>query len=257
MNKRILPLLALLLPMLLSAQTLTQTWSEKTAYNLEKGKWETGIFQSFRYGLSDKIELRTNALLLPIFPNVGVKVALAEKCGWVLASEHALSYPTLLLQSLSFKGTGGLISPEFSYPFMLALSNTFYATKPFNDCALFTAEAGFSFALRGQKPDYRSSVDYPVLYPRMAHYYEGMTFRAAGSYKLEFARRWSLEENARLFVVTRDQDNLFLENAGTLQWAVSKSLRLRAGYNLSWGTYPFGNQWQLCPTFDLVFGSRH
>ena len=139
MNKRTILVLALLLPTLLTAQTLNQKWSEKTAYTLDKGKWETGIFQSFRYGLTDKIELRTNALILPIFPNVGVKIALQEFNGWQLASEHALSYPTLLLQSLSFKGTGGFLSPEFSYPFMISLSNGLWATKPLGTSACFTA----------------------------------------------------------------------------------------------------------------------
>lgn len=254
--KKTFLLLALLLPLVLSAQTLTQKWSEKTAYTLEKGKWETGIFQSFRYGLTDCIELRTNALLLPIFPNVGVKIALTEKDNWLIASEHALSYPTLLLQSLSFKGTGGFLSPEFSYPFMLSLSNNILATRPLGTTALFTAEAGFSFTLHGQNPNYQSSIDYPVLYPRMAHYYKGMSLRAGGSYKLQFAERWFLEENAKIFVITRNRDNAFVENAGTLQWAVGKSLRIRGWYNLSWGTYPYGNQLQLCPTIDLVFGSR-
>ena len=256
MKKNILSVLALMLPMLLTAQTLTKKWSEKTAYTLEKGKWETGIFQSFRYGLNNQIELRTNALLLPIFPNVGVKIALMEKSGWVFASEHALSYPTLLLKSLSFKGTGGFLSPEFSYPTMISLSNTLYGTKTLESNALLTAEVGFSFTLHGQNPDYQSSIDYPVLYPRMAHYYKGVSLRLGGSYKRQLSERLFLEENAKLFVITRNSDNLFLENAGTIMWAVGRSLRIRGGYNLSWGTYPFGNQFQLCPTIDLVFGSR-
>ncbi len=256
MNKKICLLLALMLPIVLTAQTLTHNWSEKTAYTLAKGKWETGIFQSFRYGLNDNIELRTNALLLPIFPNAGFKITLAEKGGWLLASEHAISYPTLLLKSLSFKGTGGILSPEFSYPFMLSLSNDVLASKLVGNNALLTVHAGFSFTLHGQNPNYQSSIDYPVLYPRMAHYYQGASLRAGGSFKWQFGEEWSLEENAKFFLIIRSQDNIFLENAGTLQWAVGESLRLRGGYNLSWGTYPFGNQLQLCPTIDLVFGSR-
>jgi hypothetical protein len=256
MKKRTFVLLALMLPTVLTAQTFIQKWSEKTAYTLEKGKWESGIFQSFRWGLNDRIELRTNALLLPIFPNAGIKIALGEKSGWLLASEHALSYPTLLLKSLSFKGTGGMLSPEFSYPTMISLSNTLLATKPLGVDALFSAEIGVSFTIHGQNPDYQSSIDYPVLYPRMAHYYEGVSLRVGGSYKRQLWERWYLEENAKWFVITRNRDNLFLENAGTVMWAVGRSLRIRGGYNLSWGTYPFGNQLQLCPTIDLVFGSR-
>jgi hypothetical protein len=257
MNIRHLALVALLLPTMLFAQNLERRWSEKTAFTLEKGKWESGLFQSFRYGLSDKVELRTNALLLPIFPNLGVKVAWAEYGDWQLAGEHSLSYPTLLLKSLSFKGTGGFLSPEFSYPFMLATSHIAYASRWLGDKALLTAEAGFSLTLRGGSIDYRSSIDYPVLYPRMAHYFKGMTLRGGVSYKLGLAERWSLEENARLFGMTRARDNLFVENAGTLQGLVGKSFRIRCGYNMSWGAYPYGNQMQLCPTLDLVFGNTH
>lgn len=255
MKKLLFIVFASMLPMMLTAQFFQHQWSEKTAYTLDKGKWESGLFQSFRYGLNPQVELRTNALLLPIFPNVGVKIALMEKGGWTFASEHAISYPTLLLKSLSFKGTGGFLSPEFSYPNMISSSNTLFATESIGSNALFTAEVGMSFSLRGQKLDYQSSIDYPVLYPRMAHYYQGALLRVGGSYKRMLSNTLFLEENAKLFLVTRNRDNVFLENAGTLHWAVGKSFGIRGGYNLSWGTYPFGNQWQLCPTIDLVFGS--
>jgi hypothetical protein len=261
MKRILLVMLVLLLPNLLkaqtlSSQTLSKRWSDRTAYTLEKGKWETGIFQSFRYGLNDKIELRTNAILLPIFPNAGVKVAWGSKNGWIFASEHALSYPTLLLQSLAFKGAGGILSPQFDYPTMISVSNTLLVTKPLWDCSLFTGEAGFSFTLHGRNPDYQSSIDLPLIYPRMAHYFQGVSFRAGGSFKGMITEKLFYEDNLKLFVITRNQDNVFAENSGTLMWAVGKSLRIKGGYVLSWGRYPFGNQFQLWPTLDLVFGSR-
>lgn len=256
MKKFRFALLALLLPGILAAQTLSRMWSEKTAITIDKGKWESGIVQSFRYGLTDRVELRTNALLLPIFPNIGVKLTLPDQKGWLLASEHAVSYPTLLLKSLSFKGTGGLLSPEFHYPFMISLSNSILATKVLNPKSMFTADLGFSLTLHGSNPDYQSSIDYPVLYPRMAHYYHGVSLRAGGSYKLQLGDRWLLEENVRTFILTRPSENVFLENAGTLQWLVGKSFRIRGGYHFSWGTYPYGNQFQLCPTIDLIFGNQ-
>lgn len=256
MNKNIVLLVLLLIPGMLTAQTLSKRWSDKTTYTLKEGKWETGIFQSFRYGWNDRIELRTNAILLPIFPNIGVKLALGSKNGWLFASEHALSYPTLLLKSLSFKGTGGFLSPEFTYPTMISVSNGVLASKPLGTSSLLTGEAGFSFTLRKLTPDYQSSIDLPLFYPRMAHYYEGVSLRAGCSYKGLITEKLYFEENCKLFFITRYRDNFFAENGGTLMWAVGKSLRIRGGYVLSWGKYPFGNQFQLWPTLDFVFGSR-
>jgi hypothetical protein len=254
--KRYAFLVVLLLGGVVAAQTLSNKWSDRTAYTLEKGKWETGIFQSFRYGLNDKIELRTNAILLPIFPNAGVKVAWGSKYGWLIASEHALSYPTLLLQSLAFKGTGGFLSPQFHYPTMISINNALLVTKPLLESSLLSGEAGFSFTLHGQIPNYQSSIDLPLIYPRMAHYFEGVSLRAGGSFKTLITENLFFEDNVKLFVITRNQDNVFAENGGTLMWAVGKSLRIRGGYILSWGKYPFGNQFQLWPTLDLVFGCR-
>lgn len=243
---------------LLPAQetTLSEKWGGNTAFIMPKGKWESGIVQSFRYGLNDKIELRTHALLMPFLPNAGVKISYGVKGGFLLAGEHALSYPTLFLKMVSFKGTGGLISPQYQYPFLLSVDNTLIATKLIGISSLLTANAGLSFVIRGSKPDYQSTIDLPLLYPRMAHYYEGATFRAGLSFQGLITRKLFYEEHAQMFVITRDQDNFFTENSGTLMWALGRSLRIKGGYVLSWGKYPFGDHLQMWPTLDLVFGSR-
>ena len=236
--------------------TVSEKWGDNTAYTEPARKWETGIIQSFRLGLNDKTELRTNALLFPVLPNVGVKLGWGTNDGFVFASEHAVSYPTLFLKTVSMKGTGGLISPQFSFPFILAINNSLIVSKPVGTNSLLSADAGFCFSIRGGTPDYRSSIDLPLFYPRMAHYYQGVSLRAGSSFKGQIVNRLLYEESARLFVITRNSDNLFVENTGTLMWAVGKSLRIKAGYCMTWGRYPFGNEFNLMPTLDLVFGSK-
>jgi hypothetical protein len=237
--------------------SLPEKWSGNTAFTIPAGKWESGIFQTFRFGLNAKTELRSNALLMPVLPNAGVKFSLRSEKGLLLASEHLVSFPTVFLNLVSFKGTGGLISPQYSFPFIITLSNSLLATTPIGSSSLLTADAGFVLALRGSKPDYRSSIDIPFIYQRMAHYYEGISVRIGISFKGTILKNLFFEEAARMFLITRSQDNIFIENSGALLLSSKGSLRLKGGYLLSWGKYPFGNHLQLWPAFDVIFGSRN
>jgi len=251
-------LIPFLLTSLISAQetTLRERWSNNTAFLMPAGKWESGILQSFRYGLNKRLELRSNAIILPIFPNAGIKIGLGKRKGFLFASEHSLSYPTLFLNTVSFKGTGGLISPQFHFPFILSVSNSLIVTRLIGSASLLSADAGISFAIRKSKPDYQSTIDLPLLYPRMAHFYEGASVKTGLSFKSLIFQKLFYEENMQLFCITRSRDNLFAENSGSIMWAVCKSVRLKGGYTLSWGRYPFGNHIQMWPTFDIVFGSK-
>jgi hypothetical protein len=233
-----------------------EKWSDNTAFTIPARKWESGIFQSFRYGLTDKLELRTNAIILPVLPNVGIKVALGSSGDFIFSSEHSVSYPSFFLNTMAMKGIGGLISPEFTFPFILAINNSLVVSKTIGTSSLLSANTEVCFAIRGSKPDYQSSIDVVLLYPRMAHYYQGASIRAGVSFKGTIIPRLYYEEAARIFMITRPNDNFFVENSGTVLWAVGKSLRIRAGYILSWGKYPFGNNLQLGPAVDLIFGSK-
>jgi hypothetical protein len=235
---------------------LAEKWSDHTALLIPAGKWEAGIFQSFRLGLNKNTELRSFAFLMPILPNAGIKFAVKSGDGLHLATEHSISYPTLFLNLVSFKGTGGLISPQYSFPFMVTLSNTIFASKPVGTSSMLTASAGITFAVRNGKPDYQSSIDIPFIYQRMAQYYEGVSVKTGISFKGTLAKNLYFEELVRVFIITRNRDNIFTENAGSIMWSGKGSFRIKGGYLISWGNYPFGNHIQLWPAFDLIFGSR-
>lgn len=231
-------------------------WGYNTAYTMPPGKWESGLFQPFRIGLNEKLELNSNLILMPLLPNAGVKLAHISKQGFQIASEHSLSYPTLFLNVVSFKGTGGLISPQFDFPFILSVNNSVIITKPVGTSSLLSADLGFVFAIRQSKPDYNATIDLPLFYPRMAHYYEGASVKAGITFKGSISKRLFYEENVRMFLITRERENVFIENYGTIMWSAFGSLRIKGGYVLSWGKYPFGNYWQLWPVVDFVFGSK-
>jgi len=231
-------------------------WTDNTAYIMPAGKWESGIFQSFSLGLNDKIELRSDALLMPVLPNAGVKFLIRSGENFTLASEHSISFPSVFLNVVSFKGTGGLISPQYSFPFIMTFSNSMIATKRIGSSSLLTADVGLTLALRGGKIDYQSSIDIPFIYQRMAHYYKGSSIRSGVSFKGTIVKNLYFEEGIRIFLITRKSENIFLENSGAVMWNSKGSLRIKGGYLLSWGKYPFGNHLQLWPALDLIFGSR-
>ena len=243
---------------ILTAQdsTIHDRWSSNTAYIMPSGKWESGIFQSFRYGFNKGLELKSNAIIFPIFPNAGLKIGLGKKRGFLFASEHSLSYPTLFLNTVSFKGTGGLISPQFHFPTIISVTNSLIATKPVGYASLLSADAGISFAIRSSNPDYQSTIDLPIIYSRMAHYYKGTSLRTGLSFKSLISKKLFYEENMRMFSIIRNKDNLFVENSGSILWVVNRSFQLKGGYIFSWGRYPFGYHIQMWPTFDILFGSK-
>jgi hypothetical protein len=237
-------------------QSLVKRSSYNTAFLMPKGKWECGILQPFRYGLNSRIEVNTFAFLFPMLPNAGIKMSWGEKSGMQIASEHSLSVPSVFLNTFSRKGIGGLLSPEFDFPFILGLNNGIILSKPVMDSALLNFRFGLNLAIRTGDVDPLATIDLPLFYPRMAQYYEGISFRIASSLKGKICRKWFYEEGFQLFLLTRKENNFNFENTGNLMWAVGKSLRIKGGYILSYGQYPFGNHWQLWPTLDLVFGSR-
>ncbi len=260
MTRKLIVCLSLLFSVsMLHAQDLPllKKWSYNTAYLMPAGKWESGVFQPFRYGISQKIEARTHLLMLPLIPTAGVKISLGSPNDFMLASEHILSSPTPFLNIMSRKGIGGLISPEFDFPFILSVSNSILVSRELTSSILATANAGFVFALRGDKPDKQSTMDLPLFYPRMAHYYEGSSIQLGGAIKGSIGSKWFYEESVKAFIITRSGNNFFFENSGTLMWALGRSLRIRGGYVLAYGKYPYITpKWQMWPTLDMVFGSR-
>jgi hypothetical protein len=236
---------------------LIKKWSYNTAYLMPVGKWESGIVQPFRYGISSKLEVFGNVLMLPFIPNAGVKVAWGTKKDFVISSEHSLSVPTPFLNFVSTSGIGGLISPEYSFSFIMDINNSIVVSRKIAPKTLLSAQAGFIFALRSVKPDQQSTIDLPMVYPRMAQDYEGTSIRLGTDIKGSLSDKWFYEEGLQVFLITRPDNNFFFENTGTLMWAVGQSLRIKGGYVLAYGEYPYINpKWQIRPTLDFVFGSR-
>ena len=231
-------------------------WSYHTAYLMRKNKYESGLVQPFRYGISNRVEFTTNVLQNFVVPNAGVKIFLACPKGFQMASEHGLQYNTLLFRLLSRKGTGGVLSPQFSFPNMFTFSNAFLVTKQVFDTAYVTARAGIFFGMRDGYLSPLATVDLPIIYPRTSHLFNTCTFRLGADIRGKIKRSWSYLFDLQFFVLPVKEHNFFMENTGTIMCNLGKNARIKGGYKLCSGDYPFGKQWHLLPTLDIVFGSK-
>jgi hypothetical protein len=230
-------------------------WTGGTACNLPKHRWELALFTSSRYGITDKLELSAHPLMFLVMPQLTLKVGWGRYSGFTLATEHGMFYPSLFLNLAARKGTGGLISPQYTFPPMFAVYNRFLVTYPPFKNALLTAHAGIAFSVKSGPLDPGSAIDLPVIYPRLAVFYNQPEFDAGIDFRGKFIPRLAWLFNIQNFFVCGTLQDYFMENKGVLAYTSKKeTLRVEAGYKLCFGKYPYGPQWHLLPVIDLVFG---
>ncbi|MEI6435419.1 MAG: hypothetical protein WCP32_11285 [Bacteroidota bacterium] len=241
---------------LFSQDSLTKIyWTDGTACNIPKHRCELGLFTASRYGITKNLELSAHPLMIFVMPQVKIKVGWGEYSGFRLATEHGIFYPTLFMQLVARKGTGGLISPEFTIPQMFAISNRFLVSyRPFKK-SILTAHAGITFAVKCAEPDKRTTIDLPLIYPRLAVFYNQPEFDVGIDFRGQFIPRLGWLFNVENFIICGTEKNYFLENKGVLAYtSKQETIRIEAGYKLCFGRYPYGPQWHLLPVIDLIFG---
>lgn len=237
-------------------------WSEGTAHLLPPGQKEMGFFQPFRYGYSGTLEISTYKLSTLIIPNISVKRAWNSYKSWDLATRHGLVYPTLLLRKLQSPlgmklgdpDKFALISPEFKIPQMIALHNGILASRILRNGQLLTIKGSLDLAFLGGKLDRRTTIDLPLIFPRLSVFYNKLLFRFGSDLAGSLTERWSYLLDYDLFLMPGGHEFYILEHKGLLIWTKSDRFRVLAGYKLSAGEYPFGVQAHLLPALDFQWG---
>jgi len=240
---------------LFSQDSLTKNyWTYGTAYTVPKHRCEVGLLTGSRYGITNNIELSTHPLTFLLMPQLNIKVGWGEHSGFQLATEHGILYPTQLMRLVARKGTGGLISPEFSIPQMFAIDNRLIVSCKPSKNTILSAHAGITFSVKFDDLDSRSTIDLPVIYPRLAVFYNQPEFDLGIDFRGKFAPRFGWLFNVNNYIFSGTTKNYFLENKGILAYTSKKgTLRIEAGYKLCYGKYPAGPQWHLLPVIDIVF----
>ena len=140
-----------------------KNWSSGTAYSLNKGQWETGLFQPLRYGLSDSRDIAIHPFFAIMIPNFLIKQSWKEINGWKISSRHSANYPTPLLRSITGSGKFKIVSDAFDFPHLIGLNNEILVTKPFAP-GLFTVKAGLLLGLVGKDLNPLSTIDLSLIH---------------------------------------------------------------------------------------------
>ena len=224
-----------------------------TAYPLENGQRQMGVFQPRIYGMNNNLEISTHPLLFFVKPNVKLKKFYKEINGLGLASRYSFDYPTLLLKILQKKGIGGLLSNPNDVgkiPHLIVLQGELLATKIFTKHSV-TAKLGMSTCL-GCALDSRHLIDYDLAYPRMALYHHGIGANMGLDLDYIYSEKISLKADGDLLFLP--EENVFIEHKFLIHYTLSSNYTLSGGYKYSYGYYPFNKReslWNLFPLFDL------
>ena len=221
-----------------------------TAYPLENGQRQMGVFQPRIYGMNNNLEISTHPLLFFVKPNVEVKKYLGEYKGVGMASQFSFDYPTPLLKLIQREGKFGILSkdPDIGdIPNLFVFQGELLVTKKSADYSI-TGKAGLSIC-PGCELDKRHMVDLPMAYSRMAGYHHGFASNVGLDLDYIYSEKISLKTDIDLFFIS-DKD-VFVENKFMINYQLSPKYTLTGGIKRTQGTYPFGKQLDIFPLIDL------
>ena len=240
-------------------------WLPGTAYTLPQGQWEVGIFHPVRWGQKDNREISFFKLTSFLMPNLTVKQRWAQKNEWTISTSHSFYYPTPLLKKLQSPlgmdigepNMFALISPEFEIPHMVSFGNSFVASKSLSDNKILTVNVKFSFAMGGSNLAKESTIDLPLVYHRLAVYYNGWLLRFGSDLNGQIGEKLSYLIDGDYILIPGMKGYFTLEHKGMLFWEKSSTFQVSIGYKLIYGLYPDGypnnniTRFHVLPLLDL------
>ena len=232
-------------------------WLSGTAHTIPKGRWEIGLFQPVRWGQGEDKEVSFFKLTVLLMPGATVKQRWGQCNNWTISTSHSLYYPTPLLKTMAKDGIGGMISPEFKIPHLLSLWNMVLASKPLPQNKILTTKVGFTLAFGGTDLSKESTIDLPLVYHRLAVYYNGWLLRFGSDLNGQIGEKWSYLIDGDYILIPGMKGYFTLEHKGMLSWKKSSAFLISIGYKLIYGLYPDGypnnniTRFHVIPLLDL------
>ena len=237
-------------------------WLPGTAHTLPQGRWEYGLFQPVRWGQSENREISFYKLTALLMPGVTIKQGWGQRSGWTISTTHALYYPTPLLKMVAKPGIGGMISPEFEIPNMVSLWNMVLASKDLDQGKIFTIKAGIALAFGGGDLAMESTIDLPLIYHRLAVYYNSWLLRFGSDVNGRLNKKWTYLVDSDLFLIPGMKGSFALEHKGMVTWEKSSRFHISMGYKMVHGQYPDGypseniTRLHILPLLDLQWAKE-
>ena len=254
-------ILFLLLRLLFAGES--NQWHSHSAHLITKQRWEIGLFQPLRYGLSSNLEYSTHPLWFFVMPNVSFKKAHKDRGSTKRASRISIVYPTPILNMLSNEGIGGLIDPNITMPPMLGVSGSFLMSwDAFG--VMVTSKTGIDLGLTMGELDTRSNIDLPLVYHRLEVFHNKWGVHAGLDLTKDITRHIQLlvDLDVRLLpgLEKRKEDQSYQMHSGNhsiehkllLIWNRSSRFRIITGYKLVRGDFPHGNETRLLPYVPML-----
>ena len=220
------------------------------AYPLENGVRQMGVFQPRIYGMKNNLEVSTHPILFLIKPNVQLKKFHGELKSIGLASRYSFDYPTQLLKLIQREGKYGILSkdPDIgNIPHLILFKGEWLVTKKLTSL-LLTGKLGMSIC-PGCELDKRHLVDLPLAYPRMAIYHYGISANSGVDLDYNHTEKISIKTDFDFLFLP--EEDIFLEHKLLFNYQFSTKYTLSTGYKLTYGNYPYGEQWDIFPLIDL------
>jgi hypothetical protein len=228
-------------------------WTAGTSYTLPRHRFELGILEESRFGITDHLEISSHLLQNFLIPNLSLKKCWYSYHGFNLATKHGLFYPSPFMRTVAREGIGGFISPEFDIPDVLIISNQILLSFSPLKYTLLTAYSGIKFSIRGGELDSRTTIDLPFLYPRLAVLYSQPELDAGIDFRGYFTKRFGWMLAIDNYWLMNTSYNYFLENNVCLTYTSKKqTFRIETGSKLCYGDYLPGPQWHLLPMLSLA-----
>ncbi|MBI79438.1 MAG: hypothetical protein CMQ51_03345 [Gammaproteobacteria bacterium] len=228
-----------------------KNWNSHSAHILEKGRWEVGLFQPFRYGYTKFAEFSVHPGWFFIIPNIQIKESQADLLGFKTASKYKIFYPTPLLNSLSKLGAGGVIAPEHKMPLMFSLSGTYIGSKIINGIEL-TLKGGLDIGVVLGDLNSLSTIDLPLVYHRLGVYYNGWGVHSGFDVQKYFYKKFNFIFDLDLVLLPGYEGVYSFENKFLLSWNKSDKFKIMTGYKLVLGEYPYGKDFRILPYFPII-----
>ena len=222
-----------------------------TALTLPKGRLDFGILHPMVIGITDSVDLVTHPLLDILFPNVGVKVNWANGDGFYFSTQHGLSYATLLLNTISKPGVGGILPPDNIIPQVISLDNQLLASY-YSGIHLASFKFGVKLALKIPNVVF-DTIDYPLIFTSTAEYHTPVVFSIEANYRLLLAGKIALLFDGGIWLMPTPIEAFEVRQTSKVLFSFSRIFSVYGGYMLTIGNYPYGLDWKVFPLIDVVF----